>query len=1001
MIVLRCFKFFIYKGLYLIVFVTNLLCQVAIAIPAIPVIVEIEPNNTPQTALSFTAPAILSGAMSGGDQDAYLWQISDADALKLWDVTLHGIPEALTGVSIVRVKYGQDPNDKDVSKPAVILGFDSLLTFGTGDGARPVNRKNIFFPAGDYIVGLFQAGTQKGFQPPSPKLALKAINSISNKSVDTETHNAYRLHFKPGVGVSYAFSKPHSTKDAAFKLNPGVSYNSHASVLAGESWYSIKIDEKKSKLLFSVNGEIMLEHKLMVSLYNEKGNEIAKAESDKYGHYTLPNLALEKGQYFVKLQDDNKEPAARNIRIVETGKVSKGNELEPNGDWVHANIIDLKEPLAAKADKKAEYDYFKFLITEEDQGVFNLTLDSPNINSIKLCLLNGKGQSRSCRSGKPPLVFDSLNLNSGLHGLLVRSSELGDYSISKSKTGEVKNNNELEPNDKLIDASVFGKKGLIKGTLNKQDKDFFTLNIRQEPQLWRLQAIGSKLGVLTYHPQNGSYGASVKAAPKYKRLRLDNLYLLPGTHQFSLTSRDSTKYVLRAFPLGPPSLDVEREPNNSYNTAQKIELGGKRIGLLTEKSDADYYRFHLAAKQSIQLGLTSPPDGQFKIDLYWDRGLLKQYGLKKGKSLSTRLELEPGDYFLYLRASITSEAEYELTVKHDTSMATNTDFEPNDSSVNASIIPASWVLKGAVGESGYARDWYRLPNLKKAQIIKIKSTTKPRFKIVSQDRTIISKLTKLEEGVWQAELAKDTEAYFYVSGTGKYRIEIQFASNEIAIKPEQSELPIAITILDGNKTIAAYRDEHQQLKLEAKLSNESTEDISLNIEVSTNDDKWKPRLESGSNSYKVLAGDSITVSIEIKVKADAWPDSPVTLKVQARDKKNRVNSETTQLIAKRFIPAKSPKQFINIPKELQGTINVASSALGAKMLTKKDRSNGGLKYLHDGMASVGEHFNTHRQQYKYTSPGESQPVIDLAGKDLVDIVGFSFHPFGLQGKSSG
>ena len=477
--------------------------------------------------------------------------------------------------------------------------------------------------------------------------------------------------------------------------------------------------------------------------------------------------------------------------------------------------------------------------------------------------------------------------------------------------------------------------------------------------------------------------------------------LLPGTHQFSLTSYDSTKYVLRAIPLGPPSPVAEREPNNRYNTAQKIELGGKRIGLLTEDDDIDYYRFHLAAKQFIQLGLTSPPDGQFNIDIYWDRGLIKQYSLKKGTHLDTRLELEPGDYYVYIRPEIPSETEYELTITPDSSLPADTDFEPNDSPVNASNIPASWILKGTVGESRKARDWYRLPILKKDEVIKIYSSTEPKFKILAQSYKVSSKLIKLEEGVWQAKLAKDTEAYFYVSGTGKYRIEIQFASNEIAIKPEQSELPIAITILDGNKTIAAYRDEHQQLKLEAKLSNESTEDISLNIEVSTNDDKWKPRLESGSNSYKVLAGDSITVSIEIKVKADAWPDSPVTLKVQARDKKNRVNSETTQLIAKRFIPAKSPKQFINIPKELQGTINVASSALGAKMLTKKDRSNGGLKYLHDGMASVGEHFNTHRQQYKYTSPGESQPVIDLAGKDLVDIVGFSFHPFGLQGKSSG
>ncbi len=297
---------FIYRKLYPIVFVTSLLCQVTTAAPSIPVIVEIEPNNTPKQALGFSAPAILSGSMSGGDQDAYLWQISDADALKLWDLTLHGIPEALTGVSIVRVRYGQDPNDKDESKPAVILGFDNLLTFGIRDGSRPVYRQNLFFPAGDYVVGFFQAGTKKGFQPPSPKLglvqltspksALDEIGSTKNTQ-NSEPLNAYRLQIKMGLKTYVSNSKPPSTKKTAIKITAGNTYNSHTAILSGESWYSIKIDEKTSQSLWSIKGEVMFEHKLTMSLYDEKGAEIAKAKSDKYGHYTFPNLALNKGQY--------------------------------------------------------------------------------------------------------------------------------------------------------------------------------------------------------------------------------------------------------------------------------------------------------------------------------------------------------------------------------------------------------------------------------------------------------------------------------------------------------------------------------------------------------------------------------------------------------------------------------------------------------------------------------------------------------------------------------
>ncbi len=74
---------------------------------------------------------------------------------------------------------------------------------------------------------------------------------------------------------------------------------------------------------------------------------------------------------------------------------------------------------------------------------------------------------------------------------------------------------------------------------------------------------------------------------------------------------------MRALPLGPPNLKVEREPNNNQKTAHKIELGGKRIGLLTEKSDVDNYRFHLAAKQTVQLDFNGT--GKFRIQLYWDK----------------------------------------------------------------------------------------------------------------------------------------------------------------------------------------------------------------------------------------------------------------------------------------------------------------------------------------------------------------------------------------------
>ena len=101
-------------------------------------VMEREPNDDPQQAEPFAAPARLSGSMAkAGDQDAYQWRISDADAQLPWTLTLVGMPEALTGVSIVRIDYGPDPNVSGPNAPIVALDKKTLLTFGIKDGSRP------------------------------------------------------------------------------------------------------------------------------------------------------------------------------------------------------------------------------------------------------------------------------------------------------------------------------------------------------------------------------------------------------------------------------------------------------------------------------------------------------------------------------------------------------------------------------------------------------------------------------------------------------------------------------------------------------------------------------------------------------------------------------------------------------------------------------------------------------------------------------------------------
>ncbi len=72
---------------------------------------------------------------------------------------------------------------------------------------------------------------------------------------------------EPGLKTSFHESKSKQTRKNAFQLRLGYS---HATVASDSSWYSIKVDEKRSKSLWSVSGEVMLERKLTMTFYNDK-----------------------------------------------------------------------------------------------------------------------------------------------------------------------------------------------------------------------------------------------------------------------------------------------------------------------------------------------------------------------------------------------------------------------------------------------------------------------------------------------------------------------------------------------------------------------------------------------------------------------------------------------------------------------------------------------------------------------------------------------------------
>ena len=68
-----------------------------------PCVPETEPNDTPEGALTTSGPLCSSGSLPDGDQDLLIWEVSAADADKRWTVSLTGLPDTTTSLTLLPI----------------------------------------------------------------------------------------------------------------------------------------------------------------------------------------------------------------------------------------------------------------------------------------------------------------------------------------------------------------------------------------------------------------------------------------------------------------------------------------------------------------------------------------------------------------------------------------------------------------------------------------------------------------------------------------------------------------------------------------------------------------------------------------------------------------------------------------------------------------------------------------------------------------------------------
>jgi len=960
----------------------------AIANPALAqqALLDTEPNDTPQTATRFSAPAKLMGTMPNGDQDGWMWTVSDEDAGHRWQFELGGIPGLLTIVELARLEY---------TDSGEVRRADRLLKFGTRDGQRPAMVEGLIFEPGEYLLGIARSGGNAAFRPPAETLSFGESGAVDSEMEDggQDSSTAYRLFISEALRLpSNDRSEPWS-REKALEIRPD---REKATLLESgtSAWYRIRFSDEQKMSRWNIDMQVPVGRLVQATLQDASGAVLATRRSDDEGRLSLTDISLPAGDYFVEatpiVPAGRQSGFVQTVLLSQTGQRVAGSEAEPNDHWDLANHAEDVACCSGRFGEADDKDFFRYVFREADLDTLKtLTLETDTDDTLQLCLLDEKGGTIQCRRGDGTVVMNDLLLVPGTYGVNVsgRKSE-AEYRLAFTDAGPIDPARESEPNDVLKYALGTPENHRIKGSFDgPADVDFYRFVIEDEPQLWRVLAIGDNIGDIEYRDALGELDQRIAAARGQRRVSLENLFLLPGTHHISVSGRDAGEYTLLARPLGPPDPNGELEPNDDERRMQALQIGQVRNGLLNNPNDVDLYKFHLAGWEHIRLAVTPPADGKLAAEFYHDDMAIGAARRTDGEMVTEGV-FPPGDYRLSLEPREISDAEYRVSLERGDRYQCADDCEPNNNPVFASPFPRSRVLTGRSGDWGDL-DWYELPGFTEARAVTFVTD-------ISHD------LRVYDAGLNRLDFEYDRTANFYrgvlppgdhyLMHVGKKNVPDDYTvtlliGDETQPPPALDALPAEIALQLSANTVTPYEPFGQRVSGELSVRNSGAAALDLSLEATTSDLRWRTELAAASVS--LAPGSSQTVALGITAPPDVWGDQPVRVGVRAVAADGRAITEYADLDVDREGMPTDPIHAWPVPPALRGGINVARSTFGAIGTAEPMPSTNPttLTELFDGRAAIG-----FGPAFKGFRGAPQQVTVDLAGSQAAPVAGFALNP---------
>ncbi|MET0773251.1 MAG: hypothetical protein ABWZ82_09220 [Candidatus Limnocylindrales bacterium] len=926
-----------------------------------------EPNGTPEEAALLAIPGCIEGTVPDGDQDLYLWTVTDADASSPWTIGIDGPARMLTSAQVFPIT--SEPGVVPISVASALLSVDH-----GPDDFGPVLAEDVLLRAGRYVLGVARSLTDDGSVVEDP---------------------AYRIEVRPGTPLPAPIEQEPNDEPAA--ADPVQDVFSLGGDLQGSyDHYRWSVTEAIAGTPVELRAAGPLGRGLAVELQGTDGTLLKQMDgfdTDRLGALVLRDLVLPVGDYILKVTPFGDDPFPYRLEAVPS--TAADADPEPNDEPTQAVRLDpTSRVMRGRLTSADRRDRFVLVV---DEALATRLLDVRLLWRDRIrrdvCLEDAEGRELQCRSGDQGVALPGLQLAEGSYLLEVRGdpAEWSSYILRVDDVGEALDDFESEPNGSTDQATPMLPEHPMAGRSSHDDDDFFALTVTGEPQLWQLDVTGHGLDHVSWVHRDGSDLVAADVTNDRDAATISDLYLVPGRHWFKVGGVDDGEYRFAFTPLGPPDPDAEREPNNAPLRAGPLRVGTQRTGRLVDGADIDVFRFTLDTQDHVRLDLVPAADGAVRMRL--ESGALRFADIsarEPGTPITWDGVLQPGDYEAWVQPLVPSDDRYRLSLGRDDPFVVRTDLEPNDEQALASSVPPSLVVEGAGTPSGDL-DWYRMPALTAGGDLGFRAEG-PVTRLTVWDALREYPTERREDGGFLVAGLPPAEPLWLrveTNAADPYSIVVEPGTTGLPpAMPAPEALPVTIDVRAEPGVVSAYREVGQAVAGVATIANTGSEPMSLKVDTATSDHRWSAI--PGEPTVEIPAGGAVEVALDIRILPDAAADQPVRISVRARDADGAQATGAVEVATDPSIEAVGPWQAWTVPQPLLGGLNVAGTALGGAPVAPLDPER--EAQLYDGVTPSGSGFRG-----SFDGPPVSFTV-DLAGEAPVPVAGTILNP--LAGRTS-